>query len=161
MEESSSAAVAAPLEKTARACPGALTDPTALFDAFGGVIEGHPEDERFYGMPRCTTDALHELLHDDDPGEDIQYRAMYWKAADAIEALAEALFFARERLSTGSQVDQAHVRGINNILSRGGLELSPPKHRPTSNSDVAIAKATQPPASRGEANPPTLSKAGA
>ena len=103
-----------------------ITDPTKLFEAFGSVCEGHPDDERFYGMPRCTTDALHELLHDDDPGEDIQYRAMYAKAADAIEALAWALYFARQRLVGGNDVDQACVRGVDRVIRDAGLELSRP-----------------------------------
>jgi hypothetical protein len=101
--------------------PAPITDPTKLFVALADVYEDG--DVLFENMPLCTVKALYELLQDDDPDEDIQFRAERRLAADAMEALAKALSFARNRLITGNEIDQAHVRGIDKLLGKAGVVL--------------------------------------
>lgn len=100
--------------------PAPITDATELFTALGKVYEC---DGGFEDMPRCSAKALADLLDDDDPNEDIQFRAMYRLASTTIEALAAALAFARSRLSTGNEIDKAHVRGIDEALRKAGVVL--------------------------------------
>jgi len=100
--------------------PAPITDPTQLFTALGKVYE---YDGGFEDMPRCSAKALAELMGDDDPSDDIQFRAMYRLASTTIETLAAALIFARSRLSTGNEIDQAHARGIDKLLRQAGLVL--------------------------------------
>jgi hypothetical protein len=102
--------------------PAPIEGPTQLFIALADVYDG---PEGFEGMPRCTTKALAELLLDDDVGEDIQIRAERRLAATAVETLSKALLFAHNRLSAGNDVDQAHARGIDKLLSDAGLVLAP------------------------------------
>lgn len=100
-------------------------DPTKLYVALANVYEGHPDDELFSNMPRCTTKALVELLMDDDVGDDIQFRAERRLAAEAMAALAKALLFAKIRLACGNEIDVAHARGIDELLSKAGVVLTP------------------------------------
>jgi len=102
----------------------AITDPTALFNALGKVYE---YDGGFEDMPHCTVKALSELMADDDPNEDIQFRALYALCAESIEAMGNALAFARTRLQHGNKVDEATARGIDAMLARAGLVLESPK----------------------------------
>lgn len=110
-----------------------ITDPTTLYVKFADAYEAHPEEGvLFENMPACTTQALIELLMDDDSGDDIQFRAERRKAAEAVDTLARALHFARSRLASGTEIDQAHARGIDELLRKTGLELSaPPVRKPT------------------------------
>lgn len=110
-----------------------ITDPTTLYVKFADAYQAHSDENYlFENMPACTTQALVELLMDDDPGDDIQFRAERRKAAESLDALARALHFARSRLGAGTEIDQAHARGIDELLRKAGLELSaPPVRKPT------------------------------
>lgn len=107
--------------------PAPIDDPTKLFQV---LADAYVECGDFENMPRCTTKALVDLLLDDDPNADIQERAMLRLSAEAIDTLAKALVFARSRLSAGSEIDRAHVRGIDELLRKAGFTLTaltPPK----------------------------------